>query len=193
MALQSAYLPNEDCRQLHIFSDGPASQTKNRFVLAILPQLRSHFHLQLLTWSFFATSHGKGPVDGVGGMAKRMVWQAVLSRRVPAVKNAVEFVTTMQQCSTNIQAILSTPEAEESALALVNAHQTFTSAPKIPNISLDHFWKCSDIGCERFPLSKMETNIIDLAREEAVESVPDCPLSPQLSAIDEATPVGKYC
>ena len=29
-------------------------------------------------WSFFETAHGKGPVDGVGGEIKRVVWKAVL-------------------------------------------------------------------------------------------------------------------
>ena len=29
-------------------------------------------------WSFFCTAHGKGPVDGVGGETKRVVWRAIL-------------------------------------------------------------------------------------------------------------------
>jgi hypothetical protein len=55
--------------------------------------------------------------------------------------------------STHIQAILSTPEDELSALNSVKAVETFANAPKIPNISLDHFWRCSDAGCHRAKLS----------------------------------------
>ena len=31
-----------------------------------------------ITWHFFATSHGKGPVDGICGMAKRVVSREVM-------------------------------------------------------------------------------------------------------------------
>ena len=30
-----------------------------------------------MIWSFFATFHGKGAVDGIGGMVKRSVWRVV--------------------------------------------------------------------------------------------------------------------
>lgn len=33
-------------------------------------------------WNFFATSHGKGAVNGVGGTLKRTVWQMVKSQHV---------------------------------------------------------------------------------------------------------------
>ena len=35
-----------------------------------------------LTWNFFATSHGKGVVDGLGGTVKRAVWAHVRSGQV---------------------------------------------------------------------------------------------------------------
>ena len=33
-------------------------------------------------WNFFATSHGKGAVDGIGGTVKRSVWRNVRSTRI---------------------------------------------------------------------------------------------------------------
>ena len=43
----------------------------------ILLQEKHHIHIH---WNFFATSHGKGPVDGIGGAVKRYVWTAAKQR-----------------------------------------------------------------------------------------------------------------
>ena len=45
-----------------IFSDGAASQFKQRFTLSGIALLEKS-----LSWNFFAASHGKGAVDGIGG------------------------------------------------------------------------------------------------------------------------------
>ena len=51
---------------LTVFSDGAGSQFKQRFLFSNL-----HYWEQdlKLTWNFFATSHGKGVVDGLLGTA----------------------------------------------------------------------------------------------------------------------------
>ena len=41
-------------------------------------------------WSFFCTAHGKGPVDGIGGETKRVVWKAILQEH-ETVTNPREF------------------------------------------------------------------------------------------------------
>lgn len=33
-------------------------------------------------WIFFAASHGKGAVDGLGGTVKRVAWTGMKSRKV---------------------------------------------------------------------------------------------------------------
>lgn len=67
-------------KQLHIFSDGAASQFTNNYMWAFLS---STFHEMfpdlLIEWHFFATGHGKGAVDGVGDTVKRAVSTAVVS------------------------------------------------------------------------------------------------------------------
>ena len=61
-------------RQLHMFTDGAGSQFKNQFTLSLLNwPSEMHENLEKVDWSFFGTAHGKGPVDGVGGMVKRAV------------------------------------------------------------------------------------------------------------------------
>ena len=45
---------------------------------------------------FFATSHGKGGLDGVAGSVKRAVWTAVSARKVTGVVSAEEFLTLLE-------------------------------------------------------------------------------------------------
>ena len=54
--------------EIVVFSDGPASQFKQRYLLCSLT-----FFKRDITLSFFATSHGKGEVDRISGTAKRSV------------------------------------------------------------------------------------------------------------------------
>lgn len=68
-------IPNS-VTSLLIWSDGPASQFKNRFIAAAMISLQKKHKINI-HWNFFATSHGKGPVDGIGGAVKRYVWTAV--------------------------------------------------------------------------------------------------------------------
>lgn len=60
------------------FSDGCTSQFKNRFILTNLPKLESLYNLKI-SWSFLATSNGKGAVDSIGAIVKRCVWNGIVS------------------------------------------------------------------------------------------------------------------
>ena len=59
------------------FSDGAASQFKQRFTLCEI-----NLQGKSLSWSFFATDHGKGVVDGIGGTLKRDVHKAALAKNI---------------------------------------------------------------------------------------------------------------
>ena len=59
------------------FSDGAASQFKQRFTLCEITLLGKS-----LTWNFFATGHGKGAVDGIGGTLERDVHTAALAKNI---------------------------------------------------------------------------------------------------------------
>ncbi|KAJ6642948.1 hypothetical protein Bhyg_07904 [Pseudolycoriella hygida] len=76
-------------KTIHIWSDGPSSQFKNKFIATALPVLEKKNKFKIC-WSFFAASHGKGPTDGTGGALKNQVWTAVKSREV-IVCNAMDF------------------------------------------------------------------------------------------------------
>ena len=64
-----------------IFSDGCAAQFKNRYTMANLCFADEDFGVTV-EWAFFASSHGKGSVDAIGGTVKRSVWRAVKARKI---------------------------------------------------------------------------------------------------------------
>lgn len=74
-----AFLKQEipDLSKIIYFSDGAGSQYKNRFNLANLFHHRDDFGISA-EWHFFATAHGKGPSDGLGGTLKRLASKASL-------------------------------------------------------------------------------------------------------------------
>ena len=59
-----------EAENIEIWTDLPSSQFKNKFFFAYvrmtLPQM---FDLKF-SWSYSATSHGKGAVDGIGATMK---------------------------------------------------------------------------------------------------------------------------
>ena len=55
----------------YYFSDGAAGQYKNKKNFVNLANHEKDFGV-LAEWYFFATNHGKGPCDGVGGTIKRL-------------------------------------------------------------------------------------------------------------------------
>jgi hypothetical protein len=59
------------------FTDGAASQYKNYKNFINLLHHKNDFQLHG-EWHFFATSHGKGPCDGIGGTIKRLPRRASL-------------------------------------------------------------------------------------------------------------------
>ncbi len=84
-------------RSVHIWSDGPSSQFKNKFIAKAISVLEEK-HKMTICWSFFAASHGKGPTDGTGGALKNQVWTAVKTRKA-IVCNASDFSQTVKEGS----------------------------------------------------------------------------------------------
>ncbi|CAH0561154.1 unnamed protein product [Brassicogethes aeneus] len=63
---------------VHMQSDGPASQYKNRFNMYFFTQITDHFKgIKKASWNFSVSGHGKGAADGVGGLVKRSADSAV--------------------------------------------------------------------------------------------------------------------
>ena len=60
-------------------TDGPSSELKNKYMVQLLRIFSHKFH-KAFAWKYFATSHGRGPVDGIGGNAKSLVCKKVMSK-----------------------------------------------------------------------------------------------------------------
>ncbi len=96
-------------KEHHIFSDGAASQFKNKFIWCFMSTtFRELFPALRVQWHFFATSHGKGAVDGVGATVKRSVNTDVLCRQAVLVTNAASFVASARKSCPNINITLIT-------------------------------------------------------------------------------------
>lgn len=66
-------------QKMIFISDGAASQYKNRKNFASLCGFKNRHNIDI-EWHFFATSHGKGPCDAIGGTLKRMATRASLAK-----------------------------------------------------------------------------------------------------------------
>ena len=86
----------QSIHHIDLWSDGPSGQFKNRFIAALIPwfQKRKNMHIK---WNYFATSHGKGPVDGIGGCIKRYVTSKIMTRKA-IVQDVDAFAAACDGC-----------------------------------------------------------------------------------------------
>ena len=78
----------------NFFTDGPSSQYKNKYIFALTYLLQQKYERNIndIYWHYFATSHGKGPCDSLGGNAKGIVTRKLLADKDLVVDNAEFFV-----------------------------------------------------------------------------------------------------
>lgn len=69
--LQFLAKDHTNVQNLHLFSDGPATQYKDRSNFHIISTEPHQRGFSVVTWNFFEASHGKGAPDGVGAALKR--------------------------------------------------------------------------------------------------------------------------
>lgn len=103
--LQNILNKRESITTLHIFSDGPTSQYRNRTNIYLwLKTLIDHFpQITSATWNYSEPGHGKGPMDGVGAVLKRTADDNVLKGK--DVKTATEFVSLFEKSTILLQEI----------------------------------------------------------------------------------------
>ena len=104
-----------------------------------------------IDWNYFATSHGKGPVDGIGGNVKRFAEKIVRQRNF-IVSNAQEFhdaVLGLQNIKTfcilkkNIESFI-----ENSGLKIL-----ISDAPPIKGVSNTHMMRSNGFDVKIFNTS----------------------------------------
>ena len=96
----------EGVRVVEVWTDGPTSQFKNKFIFGYIGKtLPDHFNFHL-TWNFSATSHGKGAVDGIGGTVKRLATSAVVTRQA-IIKDANSLIQAVNHKTKIMLALMS--------------------------------------------------------------------------------------
>lgn len=132
-----AYATNSIIHKVTFWSDGPSSQFKNRFMVKFLKYCQVTFKIPTFEWNFFATAHGKGAIDGVGGTLKRIAWQKVKARQV-IIQNAWQFYEAICKDSTVNLIYLTEDEIDQHYSQLSD---TLLLAEKVEDIRLYHYWK----------------------------------------------------
>ena len=150
-----------------IWSDGPTSEFKNRFMVETLKQLSAKYNKEF-TWKFSATSHGKGIVDGVGGKAKSMVREKMFAKRFQdriVVQSPYDFYEAAKKLmrKTNVVYV-----SQETITKLTKEHP-IKDAVEVPGITKAHIVKVDHKRVTAWVNVKAATPFIVPAEERAVE------------------------
>lgn len=102
--------------------------------------LISHFEQKFgikIVWNYFATSHGKGCVDGLGAQVKQIVRKHIKARDI-VVNNATDFVRAFNMTPSKIAIEEMTDNEIEKINTDLQTERLFTNAKTIRNISNAH-------------------------------------------------------
>ena len=167
--------------KIHFFSDGAGGQFKNCYSLSTIadPKLL-HSSVKRADWSFFATAHGKGPVDGIGGTLKRTVWRRVLQKEA-IVNSSKDFVAVASTaCPKTV--VLHVASAEVSTVREELSEIWKSEPPQtIPDTRSYHFFKpispneLEAVVCGPFtPGLDVETKTVTLYKTKTEADSDDC-------------------
>lgn len=151
---------SDDITYLYIFSDNCAAQFKNRYVMASMNSLKAEYGFDHLEWNFFAASHGKGAVDGIGGSVKRSVWITVKSRKA-IVNSALEFYNLARSLSKNIIFNFVAKEEVKEKIAMLD--DQWEGLKNIPGIQSKHWFQSEEahsISVARTSLSHFKCTLV---------------------------------
>ena len=85
---------------INTFSDGAASQFEQQYLFSNIHTWKQNTQTNII-WNYFAMSHGKGAVDGLGGAVKRSV-QRFVKAGGNAPSDAMSYSDIASQCNANI-------------------------------------------------------------------------------------------
>ena len=112
-----------EVKKLIVWSDGCAFQFRSRYVFKLLSSYRPE---RLLEWNYNEAHHGKGPMDGIGGTIKNVVFRQVKSRKV-VINSPIEFCEAANKFVPSIKCLYQ-PES-----SLLEEPYDIENAPVIPN------------------------------------------------------------
>lgn len=124
-------LPSET-KVLKIWSDGPNNQFKNKYIGALVKHFEKLFAVKIF-WNFFATSHGKGCVDGIGAVVKNRVRRLMNSRK-SIVNCSLDFVNAFNSEHSIINVINMSCDEAERIRQKLKLDDIFDNAKAVRNI-----------------------------------------------------------
>lgn len=104
-------------------------------------------------WNYFATSHSKGCVDGLGAVVKYKVKRQVITRKA-IVNCASDFVAAFNMEKSLINVIELTPSEITEINQYLELDYVFSSAKTLNNISRVHQLQVFDDAVKGFRTSK---------------------------------------
>ena len=125
---------------IHLFSDGAAQHFKQRFLLnavTLIPQFLGLPYEQIdVSYDVFATSHGKGAVDGVGGSIKRMVMAEVTCRK-EIIHTSEDYARVAKKVCPKVNVIHTSKEEVQKESKLLDT-VAFSGVKNLPGIRKIH-------------------------------------------------------
>ncbi|XP_034084202.1 uncharacterized protein LOC117554075 isoform X2 [Gymnodraco acuticeps] len=187
---------------LHFFSDGPATQYRQKGNFFYLSTEPYKYGFKEITWNFFEASHGKGAPDGVGGALKRS------ADRIMAhggdIPDAQSLYDKLKSLDTSVE-LFFVPErdieskAQVPAIAAVKGtlriHQAISLTPgqmKYRDISCLCKREEGVLDCPCFNLQEVTLADVPVSSDESPASgkAPDNPRRP---AMIEVKHIGEWC
>ena len=89
-----------------------------------------------LCWNFFAASHGKGPVDAIGGTIKRIAAQKVIQRKV-LITDVLTFYEAVKN-ETLVNVYFVSIKDTNNTISNFEIEDLFKKAPTKPGIFSSH-------------------------------------------------------
>ena len=133
---------------LEYFSDGCSGQYKNFKNFLNLTHHYQDFNFKA-SWSFFATSHGKSPCNGIGGMIKRKVTQASLKH--PTQNQILSTEAVYAYCKKEIESVnffMISKETLQSTREFLQ--RRYAAASTVPGTRSFHHFESDSIGILKF-------------------------------------------
>lgn len=136
-----------------IWSDGPASEFKNRFMLETLKYLSVKYN-KTFSWKFFATSHGKGKCDAIGGISKMTVRKKLGAQgsQMETVNSARDFVRIASANLPNIRF----KQIDDDEINDVSKIIDWVKVSPLPGISKMHVFQVSPDKSIKFSKNAVE-------------------------------------
>ena len=134
-------LGSNKVQHIYYWSDGCGSQFKNKYTFSNL-LFHEHDFGCTAEWNFFETSHGKGPVDGIGGAVKRSVWRCTMQGK-DCPMDAKNFFEIANRESKSVTVIYASKEEVRKTASAANLDDRWAVTKPIPGTRRFHQFKPS--------------------------------------------------